>query len=287
MKVIKDIKEMQRESEGLRSSGKKIAFVPTMGYLHDGHAALLRRGRGMADILVMSLFVNPTQFAPTEDLSNYPRDFERDRRIAEKEGTDIIFAPDAKGMYPEGYQTEVSVREISKPLCGASRPAHFAGVATVCCKLFNIVKPHFAVFGEKDFQQFLVIRRMVLDLDMDLEAVPFPTVREPDGLAMSSRNVYLTPEERAQAVCLSRSLALAKEACEKGERNVQKILLLVLGALEDARLGKIDYVDMRAVPSLEKVGKTIAGPTLLALAVKFGKARLIDNTVLLRELWNP
>jgi pantoate--beta-alanine ligase len=286
MKVIKDVAEMQKEAERLRLEGKTIAFVPTMGYLHQGHAALLRKGRELGDVLVLSIFVNPTQFAPTEDLAAYPRDFSRDEQIAAKEGADIIFYPDSPGMYPTAYQTEVAVKEISKPLCGASRPIHFSGVATVCCKLFNIIKPHFAVFGEKDFQQYLVIDRMVRDLNIDMKVVPFQTVREPDGLAMSSRNVYLTPDERKQAVHISRSIAKAVEVCEKGERNVEKILMTVLEGLGEVTLGRIDYVDLRSIPSLESVKEEITGPTLLALAVHFGKARLIDNTVLLRGQWS-
>ncbi len=286
IRVIRSAREMQRAADEIRSSGRRIAFVPTMGYLHEGHASLLRRGRALGDVLVLSIFVNPTQFGAGEDLDRYPRDFERDHALAERELTDIIFHPDTKDMYPAGYQTEVRVQKVSAPLCGLSRPVHFAGVATVCTKLFNIVKPHVAVFGEKDFQQYLVIDRLVRDLNLDLEIVPHPTVREPDGLAMSSRNVYLTPEEREQAVALNSALQIAKRLVDAGERRTAAVMAAIDEELAKAPLGRLDYAEARSLPDLDEVGENIKGPTLLALAVFFSRARLIDNVVLLREQWN-
>src|SRR4030042_1875589 len=210
MKIINSITEMQAYSEGLRLKGKRLAFVPTMGYFHEGHLKLMREAKKMADILIVSIYVNPTQFGAKEDLSKYPRDFERDSKMAEGAGVDVIFYPSDKEMYPGNYQTYVSVEEVTKDLCGLSRPGHFRGVATVCAKLFNLGKPHVAVFGKKDFQQLVVIKRMVTDLNMDLEIVGLDTVREADGLAMSSRNIYLKPEERESALSLSRGLKKAK-----------------------------------------------------------------------------
>ncbi len=283
MRVVAHPREMQEAAEELRRSGKTIAFVPTMGYLHEGHASLLHRARELGDIVVLSIFVNPTQFAPTEDLSKYPRDFARDSVLADKAGTDIIFHPDASSMYPDGGQTEIVVRDLIKPLCGVNRPAHFQGVATVCCKLFNIVKPHYAVFGEKDYQQYLVVDRMVRDLDMDLAVVPHPTVRESDGLAMSSRNVYLSPDERRDAVHLSRALQIANRMCDAGERNASRILDVVREEISQAISGKTDYIELRDAKTLRPVEDAIEGPSLLAVAVKFGGTRLIDNTILLRQ----
>lgn len=283
--VIDTPSAMSAAADAFRREGKTIAFVPTMGYLHDGHAALLRKGRELGDVLVLSIFVNPTQFGANEDLDKYPRDFERDEAIAAAEGTDVIFYPTPANMYPDGYQTEIRVQRVSGPLCGATRPVHFAGVATVCAKLFNIVKPHFAVFGEKDFQQVLVIDRLVRDLNMDLVVVPHATVREADGLAMSSRNVYLSAEERAQAVALSGALAEARALTEAGERDAGVVLSAVRARLAEATLGRLDYAELRDLPNLEPTGETIRGPALLALAVFFDKARLIDNTVLLRDQW--
>ena len=215
---------MQAIAEAERRRGRRIAFVPTMGYFHEGHLNLMRVGRKEADCLAVSIYVNPTQFAPTEDFEAYPRDFERDRRLAEGVGVDWIFYPDNREMYPEGYQTYVEVEGVTKNLCGASRPRFFRGVTTVCTKLFHIVKPHVTVFGRKDFQQYVTIKRMVRDLNMDIEVIGMQTTREPDGLAMSSRNVYLKPQERESALSLSRSLLLAKERYEKGERDTGVIL---------------------------------------------------------------
>jgi len=281
MKIIKTPQEMKREADRIRAAGKSIGFVPTMGYLHAGHMALLDRARKLSDVIVLSIFVNPTQFAAGEDLECYPRDFERDERLAKERGTDIIYYPDAKSMYPDGFQTEVQVTHLQKVMCGIDRPIHFKGVATVCAKLFNIVKPHYAVFGAKDYQQYLVVDRMVQDMNMDLEVVPEETFREPDGLAMSSRNVYLTTEERRQAVHLSKSLKDAREMVERDIRSVDVILDGVKKELQKASLAKLDYVEIRSIPDLKLIEKNIAGPSLLAMAMKFSVARLIDNTVLL------
>ncbi len=284
MKIIKNPKEMQKEADLLRARGKTIGFVPTMGYLHEGHLSLLDKARKLSDVVVLSIFVNPTQFAPGEDLDKYPRDFERDERLAKERQTDIIYYPDAASMYPQGYQTEVQVTKLQKVLCGIDRPIHFKGVATVCAKLFNIVKPHYAVFGAKDYQQYLVVDRMVRDLNMDLQIVPGEIYRESDGLAMSSRNVYLTDDERKQAIYLSKSLKIAREMVEKGERSAAAILDAVKTEVQKANLGKIDYIELKTIPNLENAGDHLIGPTLLALAVKFSIARLIDNTVLLGHI---
>ncbi|MCX5843210.1 MAG: pantoate--beta-alanine ligase, partial [Deltaproteobacteria bacterium] len=209
MKILNTAREMQAFSESLRNKGKNIAFVPTMGYFHEGHLSLMQEGARLGDFLAISIYVNPTQFGPGEDLGRYPRDFERDRSLAEGVGVDVIYYPENKEMYPEYYQTYVTVEAVTQNLCGITRPGHFRGVATVCAKLFNIVKPHVAIFGKKDFQQLVTIKRMVQDLNMDLEIIGMPIVREADGLAMSSRNVYLKEKERDSALSLSRSLMIA------------------------------------------------------------------------------
>jgi pantoate--beta-alanine ligase len=220
---------MQGLAESERRCNRTIALVPTMGYFHEGHLNLMRAAGKRADLLAISIYVNPAQFAPTEDFEAYPRDFERDRRLAEESGVDVIFCPDNREMYPEGYQTYVQVEGVTKSLCGISRPLYFRGVTTVCMKLFHIVKPHLTVFGRKDFQQFVAIKRMVLDLNMDIEVIGLPTTREPDGLAMSSRNIYLKPEERESALSLSRALLMAKSLYERGERGAAPILDRVRG----------------------------------------------------------
>lgn len=278
MKVIESPKEMQQFSESLRLAGKKIAFVPTMGYLHDGHLMLMREGRNRGDCLVTSIYVNPTQFGPGEDFEKYPRDLDRDLELSEGVGVDIVFYPSNKDMYPGGYQTFVNVEKVTRNLCGMSRPTHFRGVTTVCAKLFNIVKPHVAIFGKKDYQQLVTIRRMVSDLNMDLEVEGMPTLRESDGLAMSSRNTYLKPEERESALSLSRALRLAKTLHEKGERDAAKILNEVTSFIQSHPHAKIDYAKLCDANSLEDVER-IEGKTVLALAVRVGLPRLIDNYV--------
>ena len=283
MKIISSIREMQAFSESARNSGQKISFVPTMGYFHDGHLSLMREGRQRADCLAISIYVNPTQFGPSEDFEKYPRDFERDKGLAEGVGVDVIFYPEDKEMYPELYQTYVNVENVTQNLCGISRPGHYRGVTTVCAKLFNIVKPHYAIFGKKDFQQLIAIKRMVLDLNMDLDIVGMPIVRETDGLAMSSRNVYLRMEEREAALSLSRSLKIAKEMYDGGERDVTAILEQVRKYIEGHPYTNIDYAKICDTTTLKDIGR-IEGESVLALAVKINKTRLIDNYVFGNQL---
>ena len=278
MKIIDSARDMQAFSESLRKEGKIVTFVPTMGYFHEGHLDLMREGRRRGDCLVVSIYVNPTQFGPSEDFEQYPRDFERDRSMAEGVGVDVIFCPPNDEMYPPHYQTYVTVEGVTDNLCGLSRPGHFRGVATVCAKLFNLVKPHLAVFGKKDFQQLVTIRRMVRDLNMDLEIVGMPTTREPDGLAMSSRNIYLSPEERASALSLSRSLQLARGLYERGERDAAKIVGEVRKHIESQTRTKIDYARICDTTTMKDITR-LEGESVLALAVRVGKTRLIDNYV--------
>ncbi len=283
MQIINDIQQMQVLTRSLKLEGKRIAFVPTMGFLHDGHASLLREGRKRGDVLVLSIFVNPIQFGQNEDLDRYPRDMERDCRIAAECGVDIVFAPDAAGMYPAGFQTGVTVRDVSLPLCGANRPGHFDGVATVVTKLFNIVQPDLALFGRKDYQQLAVIRRMVLDLSMPVEIVGMPIVRETDGLAMSSRNAYLSQDQRRSALCLHRSIVAVRKLFVAGERRADVLQKSVLETIKQEPSVLVEYVEFRDGATLEE--QEIAdNATLLALAVKVGQTRLIDNTVLGEEL---
>jgi len=283
MKVIKSIKEMQTLCESLRLSGKRISFVPTMGYFHEGHLSLMKEARKTADYVVVSIYVNPTQFGPKEDFSKYPRDFERDAQMAESVGVDAIFFPENKEMYPNAYQTYVDVEKVTQNLCGMSRPGHFRGVTTVCCKLFNIVKPHSAIFGKKDFQQLAAIKRMVADLNQDLEIVGLPTFREPDGLAMSSRNVYLSKEERSSALTLVGALKLAQQLYAEGERSAAVMIKQAEKLIKNKEFTDIDYVKICDTATLEDVNE-IKGEVVMALAVKVGKTRLIDNSVLGEEL---
>lgn len=278
MKIIKTIEEMQKYSDFLRRQGKRIAFVPTMGYLHEGHLDLMREGKKRGEYLIISIYVNPTQFAPEEDLEKYPRDFKRDEILARDVGVDVIFYPSDREIYPDGFQTYVNVEKVSKNLCGLSRPIFFRGVATVCNKLFNIVKPHITIFGKKDFQQLLVIKRMVADLNMNIEVVGMPTTRESDGLAMSSRNAYLKEGERESALSLSRSLGLAKGLYEDGERNPFVIIKRVKKYIDSHPYTKIDYVKICDTKTMEDV-ETLEKESVLALAVRVGFPRLIDNYV--------
>ena len=279
MQTVNSIKEMQTFSNREMGEGKTIALVPTMGFFHPGHLSLMEEGRRRGDFLVVSIFVNPTQFGAGEDYENYPRDMERDQKLAEETGVDVIFAPPVDEMYPSDYQTYVNVEEVTKNLCGISRPTHFRGVTTVVCKLFSIVKPHFAIFGEKDFQQLVAIRQMVSDLNLDVKIVGMPIYREKNGLAMSSRNKYLTPDERKAALCLFRSLMQAKELLRQGERKTEEILRKVMSIIEAEQLAEIDYVKICDVKTLKDI-EQINQETVLALAVKIGKTRLIDNIVL-------
>jgi len=267
--------EMSAWSDSVRARGQTIAFVPTMGALHAGHVALLHDARRRADRLVLSVFVNPTQFGPNEDFSRYPRDLNADLLAATPAGTDVAFVPSPAEMYPAGSQTYVQVRELEKGLCGDFRPEHFVGVATVVCKLFNIVRPNVAVFGEKDFQQLAVIRRMVRDLNMPVEVIGMTTVREPDGLAMSSRNRYLAPDERRRAVSLSQALFSARARHDAGERNARLLVEHATDAI-GAQVDRFDYLDIRDAESLAPL-ETISGPAVMAVAAFVGRTRLIDN----------
>ena len=279
MILIETVAEMQQFARERRG---EIALVPTMGYLHEGHASLMVEARKRAGIVVVSIFVNPTQFGVNEDLDSYPRDLERDQRVAAEAGGDVIFAPKAADMYPEGYQTYVNVEGLTDHLCGASRPGHFRGVTTVVAKLFNIVAPKVAIFGKKDFQQLAVIRRMVLDLNMDLEIVGMPIVREADGLAMSSRNAKLGAAAREKALCLARSIAAARQAFQEGERSVAALRDQALAVIEGESGSELDYLEFRDPDSLLALEKADER-TLLALAVRVGGVRLIDNCILGEE----
>lgn len=279
MIVIESVAQMQQFARERRG---EIALVPTMGYLHEGHASLMTEARRRAKTVVVSIFVNPTQFGVNEDLDSYPRDLERDKKVAAAAGVDVIFAPKAADMYPEGYQSYLNVEELTTHLCGASRPGHFRGVTTVVAKLFNIVMPTLAVFGKKDFQQLAVIRRMVKDFNFDVEIVGMPIVREADGLALSSRNARLTPEQRQEALCLSRAIAAARDAFGKGERSVAALkekALAVIGAEKGAEVDYLEFRDQDTLLPQEQANER----TLLALAVRVGSVRLIDNCVLGEE----
>ena len=282
MKVIRSPEEMQQTAEALRLAGKVLAFVPTMGFFHEGHLELMRVARKHADIVMISIFVNPIQFGPTEDLETYPRDLDGDLLKAEKEGVDLVFAPTAPDMYPDNFQTRISVEKVTKHLCGLSRPTHFDGVTTVVANLFNITKPHFAVFGQKDFQQLIVVTRMVRDLNMDVRIIGVPTVREPDGLAMSSRNSFLNLEERNSALCLKRSLDLVRDLVSRGEHQAEALIQAVRELILAHPFTEIDYVNLCDPVSMEDVA-TVEGEALLALAVRVGKTRLIDNCLLSRS----
>lgn len=279
MKIIRDTKEMQRAADTLRLTGKEIGFVPTMGYLHDAHIQLVREVKSRCDAVVVSIFVNPTQFGPGEDFERYPRDEEGDRNKLEGEGVDILFVPEPSQMYPPDYQTFVSVTEVTKGLCGDFRPGHFRGVATVVAKLFNIVKPHVAILGEKDYQQLLVIKRMVRDLKFDVDIVPGKLVREDDGIAMSSRNVYLSPAERERARVLFRSLQRGKELYESGERSVSRIRETVRDVIASEAGVSLQYVEVRDAETLEE-REEIKGQAVIAVAAVVGPSRLIDNIIL-------
>jgi len=273
MKVIETIAEIKQ-----LKLPRPVGFVPTMGYLHEGHLVLVRRAKAENPSVVVSIFVNPTQFGPQEDFKSYPRDPERDLALLEKEGTDIVFMPSADEMYPENFNTWVDVGKITERLEGASRPGHFRGVTTVVAKLFNIVQPDRAYFGQKDAQQLLVIKEMVADLDMNLEVVAVPTVREPDGLAMSSRNTYLNPEERKQAVVLYQALTLAQRLYSQGEKDAQAIRQKMTELIQKQPLANIDYISIADAETLDELDK-VKPPALVSMAVKIGKTRLIDNVV--------
>lgn len=277
METIGAIRDMQSKAKQLRREGRTIAVVPTMGFLHEGHQSLIEVARTLADVVVTTLFVNPAQFGPGEDFERYPRDQERDERLAEGAGTDILFVPSAQEMYPKGYKTLVSTEEISVVFEGKFRPTHFRGVTTVVAKLFNIVKPHHAVFGQKDAQQVAVIRQMVGDLNMDVQIVVSPILRESDGLAMSSRNVYLNAEERKNAVALHRALLAAREAAGRGERDANVLRERMVAILNQADPTAIDYVAFVDKETFAELTHLESPEALAILAVRFGKTRLIDN----------
>ncbi len=276
MKVIETIADMKQLRLELP---EPVGFVPTMGYLHDGHLALVKRARAENPSVVASIFVNPTQFGPQEDLDSYPRDTQRDLALLEKEKTDVVFMPSVADMYPPRFDGWVEVGKVTERLEGASRPGHFRGVTTVVAKLFNIVQPTKAYFGQKDAQQAIAIKKMVADLNMNLEIVTVPTVREPDGLAMSSRNTYLNPEQRQAAIVLYQALSLAQQLWSQGERDAQKLRQEMIALIQKQPLATIDYVSLADTETLEELDE-VKPPALVSLAVIIGKTRLIDNVVL-------
>ena len=276
MQIVKTISEIRTLRQQLSGS---VGFVPTMGYLHEGHLALVKQARGESSTVVVSIFVNPTQFGPREDLGTYPRDLNRDLELLQHEKTDVVFVPSSEEIYPPVFSSWLDIEKVTEPLEGASRPGHFRGVATVVAKLFNIVQPTRAYFGQKDAQQTAVIRKMVADLNMNLEIVVVPTVRENDGLAMSSRNIFLNPEERQAATILFKALSLASELWQSGEKDAEKIRQQMASLIQKEPLSKIDYVSIADDETLQELS-TIDQSALASLAVKIGKTRLIDNMTL-------
>jgi pantoate--beta-alanine ligase len=279
MEIIKKPNKLRQVIKSLKSEGKSVGFVPTMGYLHDGHISLIKKARNETDIVVLSIFVNPIQFAPGEDYKKYPRDTERDNKTAEKEGVDIIFAPEVSDMYTKDYSTFVEEKELSKILEGASRPTHFRGVTTVVLKLFNIIQPDISYFGQKDFQQAVIIKKMVKDLNLDTKIKVLPTVREKDGLAQSSRNTYLNKAERKAATVLYRSLTEAKKLIEGGLDNTEKVKKKIKNIIDKESLAEIDYIEIREMETLKAI-KEIKKRAVILLAVRIGKVRLIDNIII-------
>ncbi len=279
MQIIHRVSEMQAWSESQRQAGKTVAFVPTMGFLHEGHLSLVREAKRCCDVVVVSIFVNPLQFNQQSDFAAYPRNDEQDQHFLTQLGTEVLFNPDGSEMYPDGFQAAVEIGTVSQPLCGASRPGHFRGVTTVVAKLFNMVKPHVALFGEKDFQQCVVIKRMVKDLNFDLEILAMPTIREPDGLAMSSRNARLSPAERQTSLCVSRALNKAAELVSQGERQAVPVLQAVQEIISSEEGIRLDYASLCDPDTLEEVTE-VTQPTLLAIAAWVGDVRLIDNRVI-------
>lgn len=276
MIVLDKINELRDRVKGWKSQGLKVGFVPTMGYLHEGHESLIKRASEENDKVVVSIFVNPIQFGPKEDLSTYPRDLERDSKVCEGAGADIIFHPKSEEMYFEDFSTFVDMNGLTSGLCGKSRPTHFRGVCTVVTKLFNIVTPDRAYFGEKDAQQLAIIKRLVRDLNIDVEVIGCPIVREEDGLAKSSRNTYLSEEERDAATILNKALTLAKSKIQDGERKAENIIKIIENKIDEEKLAKIDYIEVVDSFSMENV-KEISKSVLVAVAVFIGKTRLIDN----------
>ncbi|MBI0576113.1 pantoate--beta-alanine ligase [Neobacillus cucumis] len=279
MRVIPAVKEMQAEVLNQKGQGKSIGFVPTMGFLHEGHLSLIKKAREENDLVVLSIFVNPLQFGPNEDFSTYPRDFERDRALAESEGVDFLFYPSVEEMYPNPSSVTLVVQKRTDVLCGKSRPGHFDGVATVLAKLFHIVQPTRAYFGKKDAQQVAVVEGLITDLNFPVELVPVDIVREADGLAKSSRNVNLLPEDRKQAVVLHKSLMQAKKVMNEGERNPSTLISLIKEMITSESSGRIDYVEILSYPQLLPLER-LEGKFIIALAVHFTNVRLIDNFIL-------
>jgi len=279
MRVLETIKQMRSACQATKQEGRRLGFVPTMGALHEGHLSLVRAAKVRCDVVAASIFVNPAQFGPTEDFSKYPRSFERDRERLEKEGVELLFAPSVEEMYPEDTVTFVTVEGLSERLCGKSRPGHFRGVTTVVSKLFHITQSDLAFFGQKDAAQVAIIRRMVLDLNLGVEIVVCPIVREADGLAMSSRNAYLSPQQRRSALVLSRSLAHVKKLSEQGERCTAKLAAAGIQVFAEEPSVRLDYFEIVNPDTLEPV-EHISGPDLVAVAAFVGGTRLIDNIVL-------
>lgn len=279
MDILKTKSEMQAWSKGKKRDSKTISFVPTMGYLHQGHVSLMEKGKPLCDELVLSIFVNPTQFGPNEDLDTYPSDIENDLALAEKAGVTAVFLPNKEIMYPENYQTEISLSSLPQYLCGKHRPVHFAGVATVVTKLFNIVMPDVAIFGQKDYQQLQIIRQMTKDLDFDIQILAGEIIREEDGLAMSSRNAYLSTSERQSALCLSKSLKLAQDLASQGERKTQTLQNKLSSFIDSFDHTQVEYISFCDLETLEEK-IDINESVLLALAVKVGTTRLIDNAII-------
>ena len=281
MQTIVEPELMQREADALRAAGRRIALVPTMGALHGGHVALIGEARKQAERVVVSIFVNPAQFGQGEDFARYPRDIEKDTQVVAGAGGDLLFVPGPAAMYPDGYQTFVTVEKVSLPLEGAARPGHFRGVATVVAKLLNITRPHVAVFGQKDAQQVVVIRRLVRDLNLGVEIDVVPTVREEDGLAMSSRNAYLSPEERRQAPVLYRSLRIGEDLIRAGERSASRVAAAVTAEISGKSSARLDYVSVADAETLEPAATLEAGgAVIISLAARFGSTRLIDNILI-------
>jgi pantoate--beta-alanine ligase len=278
MLTFRTIKSLTQCLRGYRASGLRVGFVPTMGFLHAGHRALIDESLARCDITVVSIFVNPAQFGPNEDLDRYPRALEQDHELCRTAGVNMIFMPDAGEIYPPGFQTYVEPGPVAEPLCGAVRPGHFRGVATVVTKLFNIVQPDVAFFGQKDFQQCAVIRQMVRDLNLAVESVTVPTVREPDGLALSSRNSYLNPVDRERARCLSHGLLAAQASYEGGERDSQRLLEIARAHMTE--VDELQYLELRDAGTLEAIQGPVERPAALCVAAYVGTTRLIDNVLL-------